>query len=78
MVKTRLELKERPAEVWLQGRRVKPWELLRETVKVGREPRNETAEEKTKACFVVLVREEDLFAILPSIQQLEGAFQLAL
>ncbi|BGP14173.1 hypothetical protein JCM10213v2_002113 [Rhodosporidiobolus nylandii] len=83
-----MRLKQRPAEMWYGGRRVYPWETVGKggnakwaQGKVREEAlrRNETLQvdeegERVKAAFVVLVRESDLWEILPSIQQMEDRF----
>ncbi|GAA6034226.1 hypothetical protein JCM8097_003792 [Rhodosporidiobolus ruineniae] len=77
--KVRLGLKDRPSEQWYKGRRVQPWETAPSPVRLAyeaEEGRDTTSveEEKVKAAFVVLVRESDLYEILPSIQQVEDRF----
>ncbi|GAA5837036.1 hypothetical protein JCM11251_004480 [Rhodosporidiobolus azoricus] len=78
--KARFGLKERPAEEWYRGNRVYPWDERPDPVsELSREEwdRNQTAkegDERVKAAFVVLVRESDLYEILPSIQQVEDRF----
>ncbi|GAA6012444.1 hypothetical protein JCM10207_007089 [Rhodosporidiobolus poonsookiae] len=78
--RVRLGLADRPAESWYGGRRVYPWQKAPSPERLNRELEmqgNATVveeDEKVAAAFVVLVRESDLYEILPSIQQMEDRF----
>ncbi|GAA5971693.1 hypothetical protein JCM11641_000687 [Rhodosporidiobolus odoratus] len=77
--KVHLGLKQKDSEQWYGGRKVQPWEprpTLRWEQTEEETGRNASsmADERVKAAFVILVRESDLYEILPSIQQVEDRF----